>query len=230
MSKQTIYPPDLDDLLANLKNEIFATMNCIQMGQINTYNKAEQSATIQLQVKRRIRDTEIKSYPLLVDCPVIFLQGGGAFLDFPIAKGDFCLVFFNDRDIDDWWTSANVKEPLTTRKHNLADGFALVGINPKINVLALDGTKVVLNTNNKDFNIEGGTGTTNIKSSKVNIGGDATLTQAILKGNAMLAELIIAFNAHTHPTAGTGLPSPPTTLWIEGINFPNAKSINNKTS
>ena len=73
MAKQTIYPPDLDDLLANLKNEIFATLNCIQMGQINTYNKAEQSATIQLQVKRRIRNTEIKSYPLLVDCPVIFL-------------------------------------------------------------------------------------------------------------------------------------------------------------
>ena len=64
-------------------------------------------------------------------------------------------MFFNDRDIDDWWTSANVKEPPTTRKHNLADGFALVGINPKINVLALDGTKVVLNATGKTVDIKG---------------------------------------------------------------------------
>jgi len=31
MSKQTIIPPDLDDLLEELKNSIFAKMNCIQI-------------------------------------------------------------------------------------------------------------------------------------------------------------------------------------------------------
>lgn len=139
---QTVIPPDLDDVLAELKNEIFATLNCIQIGKIESINKDEQSAEIQIQVRRRVQDGTTVAYPLLVDCPFFVLQGGGAYLDMPIAAGDFCLVLFSDRDIDTWWSSNNAKEPRTLRKHSLSDGFALIGINPKTDVLDFDGSKV----------------------------------------------------------------------------------------
>lgn len=138
-----IYPPDLDDVLGELKTDIFANLNCIQIGKISSVNTSEQSAEIELQVKRRVNG-KIINYPLLIDCPVVVLQGGGAFIDFPVAAGDFCLVLFNDRDLDNWWTAATNKEPRTLRKHSLSDGFALVGINPKISVLSLDGTNLNL--------------------------------------------------------------------------------------
>jgi hypothetical protein len=144
VAKRTIMPPDMDDLLAALKNNIFATLNCIQIGKINSYDKTTQSAEIDIQIKRVKEDGTLVNYPLLVDCPVIVMQGGGAFIDFPIKKGDYCLIFFNDRNIDDWWLSGNVKEPKTKRKHNLSDGFCLVGINTKNSALALDGTKLRL--------------------------------------------------------------------------------------
>jgi len=145
MSKQTIIPPDLDDLLEELKNSIFAKMNCIQIGKIETVNLEEQTAEIKIQVKRRVQGSKTVDYPLLVDCPIVVMQGGGAFLEFPVKPGDYCLTFFNDRDIDTWWSTANVSEPPTKRKHSLSDGFALVGINPKTSVLDLSGDKVVLN-------------------------------------------------------------------------------------
>lgn len=136
-----LLPPDLDDLFDIVKTETFANLNCIQIGKIESVNISEQSAEIELQVKRRVNGSII-NYPLLIDCPVIVLQGGGAYVDFPVAAGDFCLVLFNDRDIDNWWLAATSKEPRTLRKHSLSDGFALVGINPKISVLSLDGANL----------------------------------------------------------------------------------------
>lgn len=65
--------------------------------------------------------------PLLVDVPVVFPRGGGATLTFPIANGDECLVVFSSRCIDAWWQSGGVQIPMESRKHDLSDGFALVG-------------------------------------------------------------------------------------------------------
>lgn len=143
MSNQTVIPPDLDDVLAELKNSIFANMNCIQIGRIEKVND-NQTVEIKIQVKRRVQGDKIKDYSLLVDCPYLVISGGGAYLDMPIKKGDYCIILFNDRNIDTWWDTANVKEPLTKRKHNLSDGMALVGINPKTSFFESDGTIVRL--------------------------------------------------------------------------------------
>jgi len=138
MSEQTINPPDLDDVLLELKNEIFANINCVQIGQIEKVN-TNQTVEIQIQVKRRVNGDITKDYPLLVDCPYFVLSGGGAFIDMPISKGDYCLILFNDRNIDNWWSTENVTEPADRRKHNLSDGIALVGINPDTKALDRDG-------------------------------------------------------------------------------------------
>ena len=241
--KQTVIEPDLDDVLESLKNEIFAGLNCCQIGRIEavTVNDpgaaGEYIASIQLQAKRRINETEVRSYPLLTDCPIIVMQGGGAFLEFPVKVGDFCLVFFNDRNINTWWDAGIEAEPADRRKHSISDGFALVGVNPKTSALDLSGDRVKLNTGDMDIDIEAGSGTVNIISSgecnincnSVNLGGDAALTEEVLKGSAFLGELLTAFNAHTHNFAGTGSVLTPTTPWVP-VTFPNSKSANVKTS
>lgn len=142
MSDIPILNPNLEDLFLDMRNNISATINCIQIAKIESVNTSEQTVEAQIQVKRRITGGEIQSYPLIVDCPFIVLQGGGAYIDMPIRAGDYCLLLFNDRNIDTWWSSANVKEPPTKRKHSLSDGFALVGINPKTQVLDFNGSKV----------------------------------------------------------------------------------------
>lgn len=203
--KPTIVNPDQDDLLDELKNEIFAQMNCIQIGKIESVNLSEQTVEVQIQFKRRVFEDEIKSYPLLVDVPFIVLQGGGAFLEFPIEKGDTCLVFFNDRNIDDWWDSGSLKEPLTTRKHDLSDGIAFVGLNSKNSALSLDGSKVKLDATG--FNLE-------IKTDKDTTFNDGT--DFMVRFNELKTafdQLITDFDTHTHQattTATVGLAGPAT--------------------
>lgn len=126
-------PPDLRSLLTDLKKEIFYGLNCHQVGVINSFDPTTQTATVQIQVLRNIGNTQV-AYPLLTDCPVIFPGGGGAYMTFPVAKGDPCLVLFNDRDLDLWFTTGNVVGPNSARAHSLSDGIVLVGIRNKTNL------------------------------------------------------------------------------------------------
>jgi len=120
-------PPDLRALLDNLKAEIFYTLNCHQLGVIESFDPVKQTASIRLSMLRVIGTEEV-AYPLLTDCPVMFPAAGGAYMTFPVVKGDPCLVLFNDRDIDNWFTTGNVVAPNSIRAHSLSDGIAILGI------------------------------------------------------------------------------------------------------
>jgi hypothetical protein len=151
-------PTNLDVVLSDLKREIFATLNCVQVGRITKVTGSEQSVEVQLQIRQPLIDGTSAIIPVLVDVPFFVLQGGSAFINMPVSIGDYCIVLFNDRDIDTWWTTDGVSDPNTTRKHNLSDGIALVGINPKTAVrdyngdnLQLFGDEIHLNGSTKTF-------------------------------------------------------------------------------
>lgn len=139
--KQRTVEPSLNDTLDAFKVELFRDLYVMRPGEIQSYDPATASATVKLKVKEWTDYTGGKSQalPLLADVPVFILQGGGSWIEFPIAKGDPCLVFFSDRDIDTWWTSGNETTPNSLRKHDLSDCIAVVGVNPKSNPLALTG-------------------------------------------------------------------------------------------
>lgn len=151
-------PPNLDVVLSDLKREIFATLNCVQVGRVTKVTGSEQSVEVQLQIRQPLIDGSSVAVPVLVDVPFFVIQGGSAYINMPVSIGDYCIVLFNDRDIDTWWTSDGVSDPNTTRKHNLSDGIALVGINPKTAVrnyngdnLQLFGDEIHLNGSSKTF-------------------------------------------------------------------------------
>jgi hypothetical protein len=204
-------PPDLKVVLKDLKNEIFSTFNCIQIGIIEKVTPANQTVEITLQIKRAAVDGTSTAIPLLVDCPYFVLQGGGAYIDMPISKGDYCVVLFNDRDIDTWWSTANMTDPNTTRKHSLSDGIALVGINPKPNALPMDGTKTrVINPDGIELN------------------GNTKTFVTHTELNTALQTFITALNLHTHVCAAVGVPSA-TPLPAMSIDISAAKTTTVKT-
>lgn len=141
MSKQRTIEPSLNDTLDNFKVELFRDFHVMKIGEIQSYDKATASATVKIKIKEWTDFDGNKStaYPVLADVPVLVLQGGGSWIEFPIAKGDPCLVFFSDRDIDTWWTSGNETTPNSLRKHDLSDCIAIVGVNPRANPLSLAG-------------------------------------------------------------------------------------------
>lgn len=193
MSNQTVTPPDLDDVLGELKNSIFATLNCIQIGKIEKVND-NQTVEIQLQFKRRVKNSETIDYPVLVDCPYFVLQGGGAFIEMPIKPGDYCIILFNDRNIDTWWDTANVKEPLTRRKHSLSDGLALVGINPVTALLNMAGDIMRLNATGFPFKIETDK-KVEVQGSTVELNGDSKSFVTHSELNTALQGFVTKYNA-----------------------------------
>lgn len=82
---------------------------------------------IQANVTAEDGSVRAAALPLLVDVPVVFPQGGGFLLTFPVRAGDECLVVFSSRCIDSWWQSGGVQPQAEQRLHDLSDGFALVG-------------------------------------------------------------------------------------------------------
>ena len=128
-SPEFVAPQDLPDLLRDSRRIAAYDLNCHQLGSIISFDSATGKAVVQLATLRQQGDIQVP-YPLLSDCPVFVLFGGGANLTMPIAAGDPCLVLFSDRDIDNWFVSGGVSPANTQRCHDLSDGLVLVGFRP----------------------------------------------------------------------------------------------------
>ena len=133
-------PPTLRDVLDKATRNALSQMNCIQIGKIETFNATNQTATVSIAYQRKIKGAvmaenglgasdKVVPYPMLVQVPVVCIKGGVARLTMPIAKGDECLLFFSDREIDTWFQYGSVNQPpASDRVHDLSDAIALVGI------------------------------------------------------------------------------------------------------
>ena len=141
-----VEPPDMPTLLSRRERALLSRLNCTQLGTIVSFDPAKQTASISINFKRvLVRQPGVAGvgpvsdiyidYPVLVNCPVVFLFGGGGSLTMPITEGDTCLVFFADRDIDGWFASGQDGPPNSDRLHDLADGIALVGIRSALSPL-----------------------------------------------------------------------------------------------
>ncbi len=139
--------PNLRSLLNAFRDELFYSLNCHQVGKIVSFDAATQSARVQIQIRRLVFNRDqpgqtlqlepvIVDYPVLLDVPVFVPSGGGGVLTFPVAAGDTCLVCFNDRDVDNWFSTGTASTPNSPRAHSLSDGFALVGFRSKLNPVA----------------------------------------------------------------------------------------------
>ncbi len=144
--------PDLAALLANVKIDILAALNCHQWGVVQSFNSAKQTVVVQIAALRQVVEVNngqpgfvAKAFPLLLDVPVFIPSGGTGFLTFPVTASDVCLVLFNDRDFDNFWATGTVQVPNSPRLHDLSDGLAIVGFRTGAHPLAgYDTAQVVL--------------------------------------------------------------------------------------
>jgi hypothetical protein len=125
----------LTDILLMQKDDIFASFNCIKLGEIQSFSPTLKTAQVRVLFKRILEDKTVVSQPLLMDCPVFTLQGGGGAIRFPITKGDQCLLLFSDRSLDTWFKTGMESAPSDKRCHSLSDGIILVGMNAQTSTL-----------------------------------------------------------------------------------------------
>jgi len=147
----------LTTLLDAYKQNTMMATNCVMIGTIEDYNSAINVAKVSINFKKQFVDGTELSYPLLEECPVFVLGGGDGFVSCPVKKGDTCLVLFNDRNIDTWYLSGQVKAPQDGRCHNIADGIALVGIRSVIDPMPTPSQSVCVNGGSNKVSIKNST-------------------------------------------------------------------------
>lgn len=177
--------------------------------QVMTYDQATQSANVLPLLLNRIvaeGGDVIEPLPVLPTIPVVFPRGGGYFMSFPLLPGDTGMVVVCDRSLDNWRQLGGVQDPLDGREHPLSGAAFYPGLHDNL-------TPITPAVSAAGMAIGSETGK-QIHVSAADIAlGAPTATDFVTLATLVSTELnklVTAFNAHMHPTAGTGAPSPPT--------------------
>ena len=169
--------PTLAELLELHAKDILLRLNSHHIATIVAFDPVTQTATATVNYKKLFfqfnpltdqNDPILFPYPLLVQCPVIFLGGGLGNLTFPVIPGDECLALFNDRDIANWLMTGNSQlGPDTLRLHAFSDAILLVGVrslprvipdfNPLATELKFGTTKISLTATGATISVGGTT-------------------------------------------------------------------------
>lgn len=161
-----------------------ANIHTCMPGQIVSYDYTTQLASIQPCVDSRYSNGDVQRMPILNSCPVIFPKCGGASLTFPVNVGDPCLVICCERSIDNWFMEGGILDPQDTRRFDLSDSVAIMGLSPQNypNSQGVPTATVFSATNNTDvlLTYAGGTvrikpdGSTLVTGTKVAVGNSTT--------------------------------------------------------
>lgn len=177
--------PTLASVLQLHKEDVMYSINCHQIGEIVSFNPSTQTAEVQIKMLRMMNG-ELKQYPVLIDCPCVVLSGGKGRLTMPISAGDSCLVLFNDRDIDNWYSGGQSVAPRTERKHNFADAIALVGIRNRQNEIT--------DYLNDGVELKHGNSSIKLRDGYIDIKGNVNVVQNEVDDNSLHAYIISSYH------------------------------------
>lgn len=139
----------LEDVLSDVFDSVLNGIHTAMPGRVEKYYLEDQTADVLPLVKARRVDESgnvlFDSFPVLPRVPVIHPRGGGFFLHFPMAAGDFVMLVFQECSIDRW-RAINGREaaPLDIRRHSLSNAVAYPGLYPTSGALTGHATNLVV--------------------------------------------------------------------------------------
>lgn len=213
--KQTDF--ELKDAFNFLKKDIMLNLSCHHIGIVKDINFEKQTLSAQIAYKKTFLQKQpddtyknvLVDYPPLIDVPFIVYRGGTACITMPIAIGDECLLMFNDRNIDNWFSSGQVTEVATNRFHSFSDAIAIVGVQSVARSISDYDPEALALVNDAGY--------VRIKNNKIGIGNATSDLKTALDN------LITAIVGLTTTNAVVGAPSALSPASITAIN--NAKTL-----
>ena len=190
-------PPDLTVWAQHRKAELMSSINCIGIGTVQSFDSTDQTVTVSLNYLRVIQGGQAinpsetqqgvltvdkiippEQMPQIVKCPLMILQGGGAYITFPVTAGDVAVILFNDRDIDNWWTTGSVVAPNTPRMHDLTDALCFIGVRALPNAIQnyFNGFKIQYAGTSLTIDPSGNITITGVDNSAFTITGNINIT------------------------------------------------------
>jgi hypothetical protein len=189
------------EIWRRLLDQFGADLRVAAPGIIQSFDEDKQTVTVQLCIRERINLDGMLSWetlPLLVDVPVFMPRAGGYCITLPVTAGDECLVVFGDTCMDSWWQSGGIQNQMDKRRHDLSDGYALVGIWSQPSKLADYSTDSVQIRNDAgNTTIELKDNVVNVTAATVNVKGTSVIISEGIQGVARIGDAV-AVDPNTH--------------------------------
>jgi hypothetical protein len=209
--------PSIDlEIQRRFQDQFDFDLRCAAPGIIQSFDAVAQTVSVQLVIKDLIQIAgktgggvlQSLTIPILQDVPIVIPRAGGFAITLPIQVGDECLVIFADSCIDSWWQNGDVQEPMSLRRHDLSDGFAILGTWSQPNTITnYNPNALEIRTEDGATTLRIEDGAVTILSNSIKLGDTAGLRKLIDE------RLINLFNTHIHTdstTSGiTGTPTVP---------------------
>ena len=126
---------DLTTAVELAKNKTMATINCHNIGRIQTFYPETQTADIEIMQVKSIYN-EFYNLPLLVNVPVIIYGGNNNGITLGDLTGVYCLLIFMDRNISSFLETGEIYNPDTLRMHDFSDCIALTTFKNNTNAIS----------------------------------------------------------------------------------------------
>lgn len=190
---------DLEYLLEEYRRDLMLSFNCHGVAVVESFDAGKQTVRASMAYQKTFYDQtntgkfeeRLESYPVLIDCPAVVLKGGAFSLKMPIKKGDECLVIFNDRSIDQWFSTGSNKRLDSNRLHAFNDAIVLVGLSSSPKALSgYENDKVVLGDGTHDLSLGGGSVTIKKDRTQVEVGDKISVKNDIGDLKGILTDLI----------------------------------------
>lgn len=188
----------LEDVInAGIEKALKDLHTCLP-GVVQVFDPDTQTADIQPTIQRKMSG-EVINLPLLTGVPVRFPATASFCITLPIAKGDFVLLVFAERSIDNWLENGGIQPAQDSRTHSLSDAFALPLMYPD--------KEPITDFNSSALEIKSRTGAAKITMSDSNIELEGTV---VING--------VDYEAHAHePGSFTGYSGTPITGVSGGV-------------
>ena len=187
-----------DETLKRLMDNVSWDIRVAIPGIIKSFNATKQTVEVQAAIRERVIIDGVLSWetiPILVDVPIVIPRAGGYMLTLPIEAGDECLVVFADACIDAWYQSGDVQNQIDRRRHDLSDGFAIIGTWSQPNVI------VNYSTDKAQLRNEAGTSKVELDDTTINL----TTTGIINLTAATLNIQVAAMNMNADGTGAVAI-------------------------
>jgi hypothetical protein len=179
-------------------------------GVIQSYDNTKKKVEVLPLVKKKFKNGQVLSFPVISNVPVIFPGTNNAIISFPLSRGDGCLIIFSERSLERF-LSSNLEEvePQDPRKFSISDAICIPGL--------FSFSKPGRVGDNNQLEIYYDAGTVDIQGAD-----NFAVKYNELKSKLDALQGQLTSHVHTGVTTGPGSSGPSTTLW--DVDISGAKS------
>jgi len=102
----------------------------------------------------RVVDEKKIDLPEFAQVPILNMLGGSSSIQMPLAVGDYCILFVNERCFDGWYNGQDFQKPLEARVHDYSDSIAFVGLKNQAGELDIPTVITILGDTYQEGNYE----------------------------------------------------------------------------